>query len=171
MNIGDLLRRCTRLEIGAAEIYDDFARRFRADELFSRFWAELAEDERRHGKKLSTWRRLLSLEHKTKGWEVAGFEDSVRELESLVEELRAKARTVETADDAFAIALALEESELDPIYTKLLQSSPLARFPDLADTEQAELGAHHRSLVAMLRTRATNEKNLMGATLLDVSHG
>ena len=170
MEMVDLLRRCTRLEQSAAEIYDAFARRFRADEGFSRFWAAMADDERRHAKKLSTWRRLLVLEHKAKGWDVAGFDEGVRDLERLLQRLRGKARKIGGEEEAFAVAIAVERSELDPIYTKLLQASPLARFPDLADTQQAEHGEHHRALLAMIRTRSRDERNWMGAALLDASH-
>jgi rubrerythrin len=170
MEMVDLLRRCTRLEEGAAQIYDTFARRFRADDVFSRFWTGMAEDERRHAKKLATWRRLLRLSRKAKGSEIAGFDEGVRDLERLLRDLRRKAGETATAEQAFSIAIALEQSELDPIYTALLQSSPLARFPDLADTQQAEMGEHHRALLAMIRTRSTDEENLMGAALLDASH-
>ena len=69
-------------------------------------------------------------------------------------------------DEAFSIALELESSELDVIYTTLLQSSPMARFPDLADTRRAEIGRHHEALLEMVRARSQNEHNRMMAALI-----
>jgi rubrerythrin len=171
MDMSDLLRRCTRVEQTAGEIYDALARRFRADEPFSRFWAGLAEDERQHAKKLATWRRLLELEGKTSGRDLVGFSEGVEELERLTGQLRERAHEVETVDEAFALALSLETSELDTIYTMVLQSSPIARFPDLPETQRAEIGKHHEALLAMIRSRSTDERNLQMAALLDASEG
>jgi hypothetical protein len=60
----------------------------------------------------------------------------------------------------------LEGSELDVIYTSLLQSSPIARFPDIAETRRAEIGRHHETLLEMVRARSSSEHNRMMATLI-----
>ena len=169
MEIGQLLRRCTWLEERAARIYDTLARRFRDDTELSHFWSGMAGDERLHAKKLALWRRLLRLSGAGR-WDVAGFDDAVRALERRLRELHAAAEGVENVEQAFAIAIEVESSELDAIYATLLQSSPLARFPDLTDTREAEGGEHHRALVAIVRARSKDEKNLMDAALIDASH-
>lgn len=169
MEIGDLLRRCTRLEEGAARIYDALAHRFRDDAELSRFWSGMAADERLHAKKLALWRHLLRLSGRSGTWDVDGFDDAIRDLDRRLRELGTAAASAAGLEEAFAIAIAVEASELDPIYAALLQSSPLARFPDLADTREAEAGEHHRALVALIRARSTDEKNLMDAALIDAS--
>ena len=61
MDIVAILDRAGHIEVTAAEIYESLARRFREDERFRNFWLGLAEDERQHAHKLSTWRSLLEL--------------------------------------------------------------------------------------------------------------
>jgi rubrerythrin len=153
MEIGDLLRRCTRLEEGAAGIYDTLADRFRDDAELSHFWSGMAGDERLHAKKLALWRRLLRLSGKPRKWDVAGYDEAVRDLNRLLCALRRAAEAATNVEEAFAIAIAIESSELDPIYAELLQASPLSRFPDLAETCEAE-----------------DQKNLMDAALIDATH-
>src|SRR5262249_14974874 len=120
-----LLRRAARVEQAAAEIYDTLAVRFADDALFHQFWSNMAADERRHGKKLGTWRQLLKQGPISEGPDLADFGKPIGELERLTRDLAARAASATTADDAFAIALDLESSELDIIYTTLLQSSPI----------------------------------------------
>ncbi|MET0153276.1 MAG: hypothetical protein ABW298_11795 [Candidatus Binatia bacterium] len=77
-----------------------------------------------------------------------------------------RADRVSDVDEAFSIALALENSELDVIYTRLLQSSPIARFPDLEETRRSEIGRHHEALLEMVCARSKDERNRMQAALL-----
>jgi hypothetical protein len=126
----------------------------------------MAADERKHGKKLSTWRQLLKHGPTTQRPDLADFGKSMGDLERLTRSLAARAATVTTVDDAFSIALELESCELDVIYTTLLQSSPIGRFPDLADTRRAEIGRHHEALLEMVRARSQSEHNRMMAALI-----
>ena len=161
-----LLRRAAGIEQAAAEIYDTLAARFADEAVLHQFWSNMAADERKHGKKLSTWRQLLKRGPITEQPHLADFGKAIGELERLARDLAARAAAVTTADDAFAIALALESSELDIIYTTLLQSSPIARFPDLAETRRAEIGRHHEALFEMVRARSRSEQNRMMAALI-----
>jgi len=161
-----LLWRAARVEQAAAEIYDTLAARFADDAVLHQFWSNMAADERKHGKKLGTWRQLLKQRPITEEPNLADFGKSIGDLERLTRDLAARAASVATADDAFAIALALESSELDIIYTTLLQSSPIARFPDVAETRRAEIGRHHEALLEMVRARSQDEHNrTMGALI------
>lgn len=161
-----LLRRAARIEDLAGEIYDILARRSRGDRPLQRFWASMAADERKHAKKLATWRQLLEQSAKGKRIDLGGFDAAIRELERLGRDLRVRAEAAKTIDDAFAIALALESSELDVIYTSLLQSSPIARFPDLEETRRTELGRHREGLLEMVRARSKDGRNRAMAALL-----
>jgi rubrerythrin len=166
MGVVRLLRRAARIEETAAEIYDTLAERFVDDPVLHEFWSNMAADERKHCKKLGTWRQLLKQRPIAERPDLADFGKPIGDLERLARDLAARAATVTTADDAFAIALALESSELDIIYTTLLQSSPLARFPDVAETRRAEIGRHHESLLEMVRARSQSEQNRTMAALI-----
>jgi rubrerythrin len=166
MGVVRLLRRAARIEQAAAEIYDTLAARFSDDPLFHQFWSNMATDERKHCKKLGTWRQLLKQGPSTEPPNLADFGKPIGDLERLTRELATRASVATTPDDAFAIALALESSELDIIYTTLLQSSPIARFPDVAETRRAEIGRHHEALLEMVRARSRSEQNRTMAALI-----
>jgi rubrerythrin len=161
-----LLRDATRVEEIAAEIYGALSRRFVSDPTLHRFWASMAEDERKHAKKLATWRRLLDRTPPEKRPNCDDFSAGLRDLENLARDLCARAEKVDDVEGAFSIALALESSELDVIYTRLLQSSPIARFPDLEETRRSEIGRHHEALLEMVRARSRDEGNRTQAALL-----
>ena len=161
-----LLRHATRIEKIAAEIYGILSRRFASDPTLHRFWASMAEDERKHAKKLATWRRLLERTPPERRPDCDEFSAGIRDLEILARELCTRAEKVHDVEGAFSIALALEISELDVIYTRLLQSSPIARFPDLEETRKSEIGRHHEALLEIVRARSKDESNRTRAALL-----
>jgi rubrerythrin len=126
----------------------------------------MADDERRHAKKLATWLRLLERTPHERRPSCDDFVVAVRELERLARELRSRATRAADIDEAFSIALTLESSELDVIYIRLLQSSPIARFPDLEETRKSEIGRHHQALLEMVRARSNDGSNLIQAARL-----
>jgi rubrerythrin len=164
-----LLRRCVAIERGAARIYETIAPRFSSDRRFHDFWGAMAADEREHAHKLDTYLKLTELEDPAKRFRPEGFAESVAALEDLVDELGPRAARVRSRNDALAIALELESSELDTIYTTLLQISPIARFPDLADTRRVELGRHHRMLFEVVRENSPDERNRLLAAVLEAA--
>jgi rubrerythrin len=163
-----LLGRAAKVEQSAAEIYEKLASHFTSDRLLHQFWSNMAAQERRHAKKLGTWQELLEQWPATEWPDIGDFEMAIGELEKIAGGLRARAENAKSPDDAFAIALELETSELDVIYTTLLQASPIARFPDLAETQRVEIGPHHRALVDLVHARSCDEHNRMLAALLAV---
>jgi rubrerythrin len=166
MDILSILDRSVAIEVGAADIYDTLAVRFRDDPEFQKFWSHMADDEREHAHKLSTWRNLLEYQPESRRPEAEGFEEGLLELKKLVEESKERAQHVKSVDEALTVALTLEASELDVIYTVLLQSSPIARFPDIEETRRRELGRHHEDLIREVRKRSKDEKNLYDAQLI-----
>jgi rubrerythrin len=164
-----LLERCTALEETAATIYEILARRFAGDAELAALWASLARDEHGHARKLATWRELIAAEPAEHRPTASGFESGITEVERLLKESRTAAATADQ-EEAFAIALAMENSELDVIYTTLLQSSPIARYPDLVDTVRHEAAGHHEKLLAMAKQRCRAERTMLRAALLAGHH-
>ena len=166
MDIITLLGSCIDLERGAGDIYRTLAERTRNDTALVALWTAMAKDEDDHARKLDAWRTLAMAgppDHR----EIAdGFERGVDAVEATLRDALARARQAETADEALAIALALERSELDGIYTMLLDASPIVRFPDVAVTYQRETTGHHAALIAAVRARRTTEANVLAASLL-----
>jgi hypothetical protein len=166
VDILPLLDRCVGLEYAASEMYTLLATRLGADAELHTLWSGMAADERDHARKLATWRALVEAEPPEHRETASGFDSAVEALERLMESTRAAAARVTTADEAFALALALETSEIDAVYTKLLQSSPVARFPDVRETYHRETAGHHAALVRLVQARSRDEHNLLCAALL-----
>jgi rubrerythrin len=164
-----LLERCTELEHMAATVYEVLARRFEGDGELTALWSSLARDEQSHARKLATWHDLLANEPAEHRPQASGFEADIADLHTLLTESRVEAEAADQ-EEAFAIALALENSELDVIYTTLLQSSPLSRYPDLTETVRHETAGHHQKLLEMVGRRCRAEKTLLRAALLAGHH-
>ncbi len=166
-----LLDRCCRIELAAGELYEILAQRFAADPELVALWSAMAADEREHAGKLSTWRALLAATPAEHRPQASGFADDVADLERLLAESRVAAATVVDADDAFAIALGIEISEIDAIYTTLLQRSPLARHPDLQETVWRETQGHHHKLLEVVGRRGRTDSTMLRAALLAAREG
>lgn len=165
MDMIDLLGRCAGLERKAAEFYDTLAHRFARDADLGRLWSTMANEEREHARKLATWRELVAAEPPEHRPQASGFTGDVDEVERLLAASCAAAATADE-EEAFALALALESSELDTIYTTLLQASPLARFPDFHETVRRESTGHHHKLLEMAERRCKSERARLRISLL-----
>jgi rubrerythrin len=152
------------VERTAGEIYDLLAARSVRDGELRAFWSRMAADERTHARNLEKYRAIVAAEDQSHPTLAEGFEDDLTELEELVSQARARAAVADSADDAFAIALDLELSELDTIYTTLLQSSPLSG--SVAGQRRADITSHHAALVGAIRSRSLNEDHLTRAALI-----
>jgi rubrerythrin len=168
MDVLVLLDRCIALEGAAGDVYEVLAARFGGDAELRELWAGMAAEEREHAHKLATWRALAATMPAERRMQADGFDADVAELERLLAGARADAPGVTDPEQAFAIALAIESSEIDAIYATLLQSSPIARFPDAGETALRETAGHHRALVDAVRRRSRDEHNRLRAGLIAV---
>lgn len=165
MGILELLDRCVQNELNAAEVYALLAERFAGDDALVTLWSSMAREEREHARKLATWRELLAIEPPEQRPQASGFAEDLAEIEELLARARDGARTADE-EEAFALALGIETSEIDAIYTTLLHSSPLARFPDLAETVRREATAHHEMLFAAAEKRCRGDRARLRMALL-----
>lgn len=165
MDMLDLLGRCVGLERKAADFYEILARRFAGDAELAGLWSTMASEEREHARKLATWRELIAAEPPEHRPQASGFDFDVAEVERLLDESRAAAATADE-EEAFALALALEGSEIDAIYTTLLQASPIARFPDFRETVKRESTGHHYKLLEAAARRCKSDRTRLRMELL-----
>lgn len=165
MEMLDLLERCVGLERKAAEFYGILARRFAGDAELARLWSTMAEEEREHARKLATWRELIAAEPPAHRPQASGFDFDVGEVGRLLDEACAKAATADE-EEAFALALGLEASEIDAIYATLLQASPIARFPNFHETVKRESTGHHHKLLEAAGRRCKSDRTRLRIELL-----
>lgn len=166
VDILEILDRCGGLERGAGDVYAILAERFTDDSGLHSLWRGMAEEECAHARRLETWRAHVAAEFPEHRPIASGFAEAIREIEILLRNARSQAHRCASADEAFALALKIEESELDSLYTTLLRSSVIRRSSGVAMTIREETAAHHAALVRMVRERSRDEANLLRASLL-----
>jgi rubrerythrin len=119
MFMTDVLRRCSDLEQRVADIYRQFAGSLNDDRELASYWLGMAEEEKHHGKILAAEKAALEVDSDT-GYFMPEFPAKLTEMDALLKRVEEKARIGVTKDEAFTLALELEQSELNTIYRDLV---------------------------------------------------
>lgn len=119
MFMTEVLRRCSELEQRVSDIYSQFAGSLNDDKELESFWLGMAEEEKHHGKILAAEKAALEVDSDT-GYFMPEFPAKLAEMDALLKRVEEKARTGVTKDEAFTLALELEQSELNTIYRDLV---------------------------------------------------
>jgi hypothetical protein len=147
MFMTEVLGRCSILEQRVADIYSQFAGSLNDDKELESFWLGMAEEEKHHGKILAAEKAALEVDSDT-GYFMPEFPAKLAEMDTLLKLVEEKARTGVTKDEAFDLALQLEQSELNTIYRDLVLMGRaavklMARHMD----ESLSLPKHQQGLV------------------------
>lgn len=151
MFMTEVLKRCSMLEERCADIYRQFAGSLNDDKEVESFFLGLAEEEKHHAKILAAEKAALDVDSDT-GYFMPEFPAKLTEMDTLLKTVEEKARTGVTKEEAFAFALALEQSELNTIYRDLVLMGRaavklMARHMD----ESLSLPKHQAGLVEGMR--------------------
>jgi hypothetical protein len=119
MFMTEVLRRCSELEQRVSDIYSQFAGSLNDDKELESFWLGMAEEEKHHGKILAAEKAALEVDSDT-GYFMPEFPAKLAEMDALLKRVEEKARIGVTKDEAFTLALELEQSELNTIYRDLV---------------------------------------------------
>jgi rubrerythrin len=119
MFMTEVLGRCSLLERRVADIYSQFAASLNDDKELASFWLGMAEEEKHHAKILAAEKAALEVDSDT-GYFMPEFPAKLAEMDTLLKLIEEKARTGVTKDEAFELALQLEQSELNTIYRDLV---------------------------------------------------
>lgn len=119
MFMTEVLGRCSMLEQRVADIYNQFAGSLNDDKELESFWLGMAEEEKHHGKILAAEKAALEVDSDT-GYFMPEFPAKLVEMDTLLKRVEEKARLGVTKDEAFSLALELEQSELNTIYRDLV---------------------------------------------------
>ncbi|HEV8714781.1 MAG TPA: hypothetical protein VGX03_18375 [Candidatus Binatia bacterium] len=147
MFMTEVLGRCSILEQRVADIYSQFAGSLNDNKELESFWLGMAEEEKHHGKILAAEKAALEVDSDT-GYFMPEFPAKLTEMDTLLKRVEEKAKLGVTKDEAFALALELEQSELNIIYRDLVLMGRaavklMARHMD----ESLSLPKHQRGLV------------------------
>ncbi len=124
MYVAEILERCAQLETRVARIYRRLAEQMHEDIRAARLWRELALEQETYADVLR--RELRSFEEADdSGAFLPEYAERFDRLEHTLRGIEASADTLQTPDEAFAAAVALEQTELEDIYDDaVLQSQP-----------------------------------------------
>jgi rubrerythrin len=119
MFMTEVLRRCSDLEQRVADIYSQFAGSLNDDKQLESFWLGMAEEEKHHSKILAAEKAALEVDSDT-GYFMPEFPAKLAEMDALLKSVEEKARLGVTKEEAFSLALHLEQSEINTIYRDLV---------------------------------------------------
>src|SRR2546427_7914358 len=108
MVMTEVLGRCSFLEQRVADIYSQFAGSLNDDKALESFWLGMAEEEKHHGKIMAAEKAALEVDSDT-GYFMPEFSAKLTEMDALLKRVEEKAKLGVTKDDAFALALELEQ--------------------------------------------------------------
>lgn len=147
MFMTEVLGRCSILEQRVADIYSQFAGSLNDDKALESYWLGMAEEEKHHAKVLAAEKAALEVDSDT-GYFMPEFSAKLTEMDTLLKRAEEKARLGVTKEEAFALALELEQSEINTIYRDLVLMGRaavklMARHMD----ESLSLPKHQQALV------------------------
>jgi len=119
MFMTEVLGRCSKLEQRVTDIYSQFAGSLNDDKDLESYWLGMAEEEKHHAKILAAEKAALEVDSDT-GYFMPEFSAKLVEMDAYLKQVEERARVGVTKDEAFALALGLEQSELNTIYRDLV---------------------------------------------------
>ena len=139
MYVVEILERCGDLAARTGRVYRSLAERSHGDQERARLWRELALEEETHADVLRRELRAFQ-EQEQSGTFLPEFAERLQKLDSELVQLEHRAATAQTFDDALAVAVALEQADLEDLYDDLvLQGEPA--FKLLAERIEGALGS------------------------------
>jgi len=108
MFMTEILGRCSVLERRVADIYSQFAGSLNDDKEVESYWLGMAEEEKHHAKILAAEKAALAVDSDT-GYFMPEFPAKLSEMDALLKMVEEKARTGVTKEEAFDLALQLEQ--------------------------------------------------------------
>ncbi len=149
MFMTDILGRCSTLEQRVADLYTQFSGSLPQDETLQKnFWLSLASEERQHGRVLVAGKLTLEADMDP-GSFLPEYPAKLVALDATLKRIETKANHGVNSDEAFSLALDLEQSELNTIYRDLVLTGRLAGRLRAQDILPAlNLSHHQEHLVA-----------------------
>lgn len=120
MFMTEILGRCSTLEQRIAAIYEQFANSLPQDETsLKSFWLGLSQEEQQHARILAGEKAALEVDADP-GYFLPDYPAKFIALDAMIKQIEEKARQGAIREEAFNLALDLEQSELNMIYRDLV---------------------------------------------------
>jgi hypothetical protein len=119
MFMTEVLKRCSQFEQRVADIYTQLAHNETEDRELKSYWLGMAAEEKHHAKILEAEKVALEVDSDT-GYFMPEFEAKLVEMDTQLRQAEEQAQQGARQDEAFGMALKLEQSELNTIYRDLV---------------------------------------------------
>ncbi|HXQ23303.1 MAG TPA: hypothetical protein VN812_16625 [Candidatus Acidoferrales bacterium] len=139
MYVAEIIERCSELAARTARVYRGLAERFQGDHERVGLWRELALEEETHADVLR--RELQSFQEQDQsGSYLPEYADRLAQLDTELHQLEDRAQTAQTLDTALAVAVALEQADLEDLYDDLVLQGEQS-FKLISERVEAALAA------------------------------
>ena len=160
----DPLLRFAEIERLVSKIYFRFSHLFLAQPELRDFWWEMAKEEEQHGCILQACRAVIE-NYEEERLDPDISRDKARELSARIESFLSRGTASLNIEEAFRIALEIEGSEIDAIYSKLIHLGG----PQIATTMEnlgVPASVQRQKLKTALRRFCSNAELLQAAERL-----
>jgi hypothetical protein len=139
MYVAEIIERCSDLAARTARVYRGLAERFHGDHDRVSLWRELALEEETHADVLR--RELQSFQEQDQsGSFLPEYAVRLAQLDAELRQLESRAQTAQRLDDALAVAVALEQADLEDLYDDLVLQGEQS-FKLISERVEAALAA------------------------------
>ena len=146
MYVSEILEHCSEMAARTARVYRRLAEQSQGEEERVRLWRELALAEETHADILR--RELKSFQEQDQsGSFLPEYADRLSQIDAQLRQLEQRAANARTLDEALAVAVALEQADLEDLYDDLvLQGEPAFRL--MSERIEAALAARPQEVAA-----------------------
>jgi len=137
--VAEILEKCSQFAARTASVYRHLAETFRGDDERVNLWRELALEEETHADVLH--RELQSFQEQDKsGAFLPEYAERLARLDGELRQLESRAESARSVDQALAVAVALEQTDMEDLYDDLILQGETT-FKLISERIEAALGA------------------------------
>jgi vacuolar-type H+-ATPase subunit I/STV1 len=144
--VSEILEQCSGMAVRTARVYRRLAERLHGENDRVHLWRELALEAETHADILR--RELKSFQEQDQtGSFLPEYEERLRQLDAELGQLEERAEATQTLDEALAVAVAIEQADLEDLYDDLILQGE-AGFKLISERIEAALGAKPKEVAA-----------------------
>ena len=157
MFMTEVLQRCSQMEQRVADIYGQCATSLKSDRELASFWRGMELEEKHHAKVLAAEKAALAVDSNP-GYFMKEFSEKLFKMDRFLRKIEQKAQRGVTKDEAFALALDIEQSELSSMYQDLvIMGRSAVKLMERDIDESLAISKHRQEFVTGMKRFAPNE--------------
>lgn len=163
MFMTEILHRCSQMEQRVAAIYGQLATSLKEDRELASFWRGMEAEERHHAKVLAAEKAALAVDSDP-GLSLPEFPEKLAEMDRFLKDKEQRAQRSLTKDEAFSLALDIEQSELNTVYRDLIIMGRAAvKLMERNIDQSLSISKHHQEFVTGMKRFAPSAEVLKQA--------